>query len=374
MKFPVRSTSFLAVWLLASALASAQAPNPVGAVFSMTNAASGNEIIVFDRAPDGTLTLSATTYPTTGMGTGAALNSSGSLAVGRDLNHRWVAAVNAGSNDVTLFELTGTSTLQMTSTVPSGGDKPVSVAIRNDVLYVLNAGNPNNVTGFTIDQQGVLTMIPNSTQPLSAATTGPAQVAFSPTGESLLVTEKQTDLIDLFAVDASTNLATSMVSAPSNGPTPFAFRFLGPKQVLVTESFNGQTDASSLSSYALQAGQSLTLLDGSVTTTETTARWLTVSKNKKFAYTSNFVSGTISGFSVTANGKLALINVDGVTATTGPSPADLATANAKYMYVLNSGDGTISGFKMNRATGALTSLGAPVAGLPNNGATGLLGF
>lgn len=374
MKFPARTVSALAVWAIAAAFAAPQTPPPVvGVVFSMSNAASGNEIIVFDRAVDGTLTLSPTTYATTGMGTGQALNSSGSLAYGRDANHRWLAAVNAGSNDVTLFELTGTSTLQMTSTVPSGGDKPVSVALRDDVLYVLNAGNPNNVTGFTIDQQGGLTPIPNSMRPLSAATTGPAQVGWSPKGDELLVTEKQTDLIDIFSMDGSTDLATSMVSLPSNGPTPFAFKFLGGKKMLVTESFNGQTDASSLSSYALQ-GQSLTLLDGSVTTTETTARWLTTSRNKKFAYTSNFVSGTLSGFQVTANGKLTLLNVDGVTATTGPSPADLATANPKYLYVLNSGDGTISGFKVDRATGALTSLGASVAGLPTSGAAGLIAF
>ena len=373
MKFPVRTVSALAVWTLASAFASAQTPTPVGAVFSMTNAASGNEIVVFDRAVDGSLTLSATTYATTGMGTGNALNSQGSLAYGRDATHQWLAAVNAGSNDVTLFELTGTSTLQMTSTVPSGGDKPVSVAIRNDVLYVLNAGNPNNVTGFTIDAQGVLTPIPNSTQPLSSATTGPSQVGWSPNGETLLVTEKQTDLIDIFAVDVSTNLATSMVSLPSNGATPFGFKFRGPRQLLVSESFNGQTDAGSLSSYAAQ-GQALTVLDGSVTTTETTSRWIATSRNRKFAYTANMASDTITGFHTSGNGQLTLLNVDGVTATTGNAPADMATANPKYLYVLNSQDGTVSAFKIDRATGALTAIGTAVAGLPTSGAAGLIAF
>jgi 6-phosphogluconolactonase len=373
MKFPARTVSALAVWALAAAFASSQAPTPVGAVFSMSNAASGNEILVFDRAVDGTLTLSATKYSTTGMGSGAALNAQGSLAYGRDTTHRWLAAVNSGSNDISLFELTGTSTLQLTSMVPSGGDKPVSVAIRNDVLYVLNAGNPNNITGFTIDAQGVLAQIPNSTQPLSAATTGPAQVGWSPDGEMLLVTEKQTDLIDLFDVDVSTNLATSMVSAPSNGPTPFGFKFRGPRQLLVSESFNGATDASSLSTYAL-SGQSLTVIDGSVTTTETTARWIATSRNRKFAYTANNVSNTITGFHTSANGQLTLLNVDGITATTGNAPADMATANPKYLYVLNSQDGTISGFKIDRNTGALTSLGTAVAGLPTAGAAGLVAF
>jgi len=374
MKFPARTVSALAVWVLAAAFASPQTPANIGAVFSMTNATSGNEIVVFDRGSDGLLTLSATTYATTGMGTGAALNSQGSLAHGRDLTHQWLAAVNAGSNDVTLFELTGTSTLQLTSTVPSGGDKPVSVTIRNDVLYVLNAGNPNNITGFSIDAQGLLTQIPNSTRPLSAATTGPAQVGWSPDGEMLLVTEKQTDLIDLFSVDGSTNLSTSMVSLPSNGQTPFGFKFRGPRQLLVSESFNGATDASALSDYAVQ-GQSLTVLAGSVPTTETTARWIATTSSRKFAYTANMDSNTITGYHTSGGGQLTLLNVDGVTATTGNAPADMATArHSRYLYVLNSMDGTISAFHIERSTGALTSLGPAVAGLPTVGAAGLLAW
>jgi 6-phosphogluconolactonase len=374
MKFPARTVSALAVWVLAAAFASSQTTAPDGAVFSMTNATAGNEIVVFDRSFDGTLTLTPTTYATTGMGTGAALGSQGALATGRNINHRWLAAVNAGSGDVSLFEIIGTSTLQLTDMVPSGGDNPVSVAIHDDVLYVLNAGNPNNITGFTISAQGMLTQIPNSTQPLSAATTNPSQVGWSPDGQLLVVTEKDTDQIDLFTVDTSTNLATAMFPQPSSGPAPFGFRFRGPRQLLVSEAATGQTDASSLSSYALLA-QALTVIDGSIPTTETNARWIVSTKNRKFAYTANTGSDSISGFATNAYGHLTLLNVDGVTATTGNKPADMATAKqSRYLYVLNSADGTISIFKVNRATGALTSIGSAVAGLPTVGAAGLLAF
>ena len=373
MKFPARTLSALVVLALAAASTAAQSSQAVGAVFSMSNAASGNEIIAFDRAADGTLTLSPTTYPTTGMGSGAALESQGALAGGRDASHRWLAAVNAGSAQITLFEVTGTSTLQMRDTVSSGGDTPISLALRNDVLYVLNAGNPNNVTGFSIDSQGKLTQIPNSMRPLSAAATDPSQVSWNPTGESLLVTEKQTSLIDVFDMDPSTNLATSMVSLPSNGPTPFGFAFLGPKKLVMTETFNGQTDASAVSSFTLQA-QTLTLVDGSVPTTETSACWVAATRTHAYVYTANTGSNSISGFHMKKGGQLTLLDASGVTATTGNAPADLTFAGQRYLYVLNSQDGTISGFKVNRATGALTSLGPAVSGLPTTGAAGLVSF
>ena len=41
----------------------------VGAVYTMTNAADGNQIVVFDRKPDGRLTLSGA-IPTGGSGSG----------------------------------------------------------------------------------------------------------------------------------------------------------------------------------------------------------------------------------------------------------------------------------------------------------------
>jgi 6-phosphogluconolactonase (cycloisomerase 2 family) len=374
MKFPARIVSEVVVLALAAASTAAQSSPVVGAVFSMTNAATGNEIVAFDRAADGTLTLSPTTYPTTGMGTGAALESQGSLVGGRDASHYWLAAVNAGSAQITLFEVTpGTSTLQMRDTVSSGGDNPISLALRGDVLYVLNAGNPNNVTGFSIDSQGKLTQIPNSMRPLSAAATDPAQLSWNPTGESLLVTERQTNLIDIFDMDPSTNLATSMASVPSNGPTPFGFAFLGSKKLVMTETFNGQTDASAVSSFSLQS-QTLTLIDGSVPTTETAACWVAATRKYAYVYTANTGSNSISGFHLKKGGQLTLLDASGVTATTGNAPADLTLASDRYLYVLNGQDGTISGFKVNRATGALTSVGSAVSGLPTTGAAGLVNF
>ena len=42
----------------------------------------------------------------------------------------------------------------------------------------------------------------NSSRPLSGTGTGPAEVSFSPDGRNLVVTEKATNLLDVFPVDS----------------------------------------------------------------------------------------------------------------------------------------------------------------------------
>ena len=90
-----------AVALNASAAAlTADAP---GAVYALTNQASGNAVAIFDRGADGSLSWSSN-VATGGTGAGSGLGSQGALALSDD--GRWLFAVNAGSNDVSAFQVT----------------------------------------------------------------------------------------------------------------------------------------------------------------------------------------------------------------------------------------------------------------------------
>src|SRR5260370_34793788 len=64
----------------APAASAAQGDSANGAVYTLTNAASGNGVANFSRSADGTLNLEAT-YATGGNGTGANLGSQGSVAL-----------------------------------------------------------------------------------------------------------------------------------------------------------------------------------------------------------------------------------------------------------------------------------------------------
>ena len=146
-----------------------------GAIFALTNATAGNSVVVYARDEDGSLSP-AGTYASGGNGTGAGLGSQGAVIVGED--HRFLFAVNAGSNSISSFRIRR-GTLQLLDTVPSGGIMPTSLAVRGGLLYVLNAGVPNNVVGFRVSPRGHLTQIAGSARPLSGASTSPAQVGFN---------------------------------------------------------------------------------------------------------------------------------------------------------------------------------------------------
>ncbi len=67
------------------------------AVYTITNAASGNEVLAFQRSANGALTP-AGSFPTGGAGTGAGLGSGHSLVVSDD--GRELVVVNAGSSTI----------------------------------------------------------------------------------------------------------------------------------------------------------------------------------------------------------------------------------------------------------------------------------
>ena len=84
----------------AAAAPAAHGGKSAGAVYALTNAPTGNEVVVWDRADDGSLTP-AGSYATGGLGSGAGLGSQGAIILSKD--NRWLFAVNAGSNDISSF-------------------------------------------------------------------------------------------------------------------------------------------------------------------------------------------------------------------------------------------------------------------------------
>ena len=334
----------------------AAAAGPVGAVYALSNAPSGNAVHVFTRGPDGTL-AAAGTWATTGTGTGGGLGSQGAVVL--DAAERHLYAVDPGSDSVTSFRVVGAG-LQRIGTVPSGGDLPTSVTAHGDRLYVLNAGS-DSISGFAVGD-GALTPLPGSTRPLSGTGTMPAQVAFTPDGDRLLVTERATALLQVFELDDD-GLPASATAVASAGAVPFGFDFDNKGNALVSEA-----GPSAASSYAPTA-DGLRTVSASVGTTENAACWLVVTGNGRFAYTGNAGGSlSISGFAVRPDASLSLLTPDGRTGTTSAGVTDLALSrNSQFLYG-RLGDGTVAAFAVGR-DGGLTPLGG-AGGLPA-GAAGL---
>lgn len=340
-----------------------------GAVFTMDNSTNGNSVLAFQRAADGSLTP-AGSFPTGGAGTSGGLGNQGGVLLTRD--GRWLFACNAGSHEISVFAVTPHG-LALTDKVGSAGRRPVSLDLHRNLLYVLNAGggagDADNITGF-IFAFGKLFRYPGSTRALSAANTGPAQVSFTRDGDVLVVTEKATGVIDTFTV-GDDGLVDDHKMFASPVPTPFGFTVGREGRIFVSEANGGAANASSVSSYEVSDDGDLATISGSVPTTETAACWVVLTRNERYAYASNTGSGTLSGYRVSNDGALQLLNADGITGTTGAGskPIDLAlTRDSRYLYSLNSGNGTVSAFRVN-ANGSLQALPG-LSGLPA-GANGL---
>lgn len=339
-----------------------------GVVVTATNDASGNALLIFPRAADGSLGTPAQ-VASGGNGTGAGLGNQAGLRLSSDL--RFLLAVNAGSNSVSVFR-TSTTGVTLVGTTASGGLLPVSVAVHDNLVYILNAGGSGNVTGFRLTRDGTLHPIAGSTRPLSGAATAPAQAGFSPDGRVLVVTERATNLIGVYRVRAD-GLLGDFVAAASSGMTPFGFAFDPAGRLLVSEAFGGAPDASALSSYEVGRGPSLATITASAATTETAACWVEVTPDGRYAYVTNTGSGTVSGYSVAPDGSVALLDTDGVTGMTGAGPIDLAiTPDSRRVYTLNAGHQTLSGFVV-RADGSLERLASVAPALPA-GSNGLVAW
>jgi 6-phosphogluconolactonase len=329
--------------------------NAVGAVYTMTNDAGGNDIVIFDRDNKGALTLVGA-VPTGGTGSGGGIDplaSQGSLVLTD--NKRWLLAVNAGSHDISVFRVSRDG-LELTDKVDSGGVFPTSLAVFQDLVYVLNTGSPPNISGFRLNHRGHLAPLDHSTRALPGALNAHAQIGFDPHGDVLVVTDRATNSLLVYPVSENGRPAAGPVVTPSHGAGPFAFVFSAPRTLLVAE-----VGSNAVSSYELHHHGTLKLLTPSVANGQSATCWI-ADANGRYAFTANPGTHSLSSFR-DQHGKDDLKLLAGV-AGTGAAPLDLAvTENGKFLYALDPGLGGIDIFRIEH-DGSLTDLGPMPAGLP----------
>lgn len=358
-----------------------------GAVYTTTNGASANYVVVFKRDHDGGLTL-RDSVATGGRGSGPdatfgtdPLTSQDAVILSDD--NRFLFAVNAGSNEVSSFRVGSSGALTQASRVSSGGTFPVSLAASGTLLYVVNGKGGGNVSGFRVGTDGTLTPLAGSTRPLSgAADPGPGSVRISPDGRLLVVTEKPTNRLDIYALGADGLPTTANPTVVgSAAPTPFGADFDPSGHYILSEGNIGPNraavpDGSYAGSLRFTAGSTApSVVTAAEPTTETAACWVQITPNGQYAYTSNTGSGSITGFTIAADGALARITADGKTGVTGANtqPLDMAFADG-FLYAVTPGDGGIHGFRVGSG-GSLTALGnGTVTGVLPISVTGLAAF
>ena len=412
--------AFAAVVAPASAASTAFGATTVGAVYVASNSYAGNQILTFPRYADGSLGPVEAATATGGKGSGAGsgsgalaeiqndpLGSQGSLLA--DPTGRFLYAVNAGSNDVSVFRVTPIG-LQLVDREPSGGAYPVSLTAYGNTLYVLNAVG-NSVTGYTVTGGGQLIrpttcglpalpagmdpLLPataaSSAQPVSTQTAG--QVGFSPDGTLLLVVSKEGPLalgfpfgntlgsgrIYAYQVDSfrgtlrncgNPHTFTFPLNSPGQGKFPFSFTWSAQGDLIVNEVFGSSSLPSNLPGGVSALGTFAVSADGSLTPITTVPDplpvpcWIVRGGNK--VYVANYLGSGITDYQVTAQGTLNLMANPITPLGAGTVPIDMAiSGDGQFLYQLDPGTARVFPFQV-RGTGSLTPLPSMSLGLPPN--------
>jgi len=341
-----------------------------GVVYAMTNASSGNQILVFFRDRNGQLDpVPQATVSTGGLGGSVSapvdpLGSQNSLVYDADVD--LLFAVNAGDNTVAAFR-TGPAglSLHLQALVPSGGYIPVSLAVSENHLYVLNAGGTGSVATFSIGGDGHLAHVatldlglaPVETAPPFNRVPAPGQVGIDKLARHLLVTHAGGQQLLVAALDDDGLPVGPLVSTRTPGAGTFAFDVTRYGTILVAEAAS-----SSVSAFDPPAGaEPLIATASSVGTGQAATCWIVV-RDGGFAYVSNTGTDTLSEYRYTRTGDLELVNA--VAAHAEGAPTDLTLANqGSFLYSLNAASGEITGFAIEAESGALTPI-AIQGGLP----------
>jgi 6-phosphogluconolactonase (cycloisomerase 2 family) len=343
------------------------ASDVVGHLYVNDNTAGTNTIAAFDRHADGSLTaLQGSPFAAGGAGTGAGIGSQGALQVTSD--GKYLLAVDAGSNQISVLRINADGELNSVGGGPvsSGGNKPVSIAVHGNLVYVANAGDgASNYTGFTLNPGGHLRPLAGSTVSLPDGSS-PGDVLFNGDGTRLVGARVGTSLIDSFTVGTDGLLnaaAASPFAAQGLGPFGSEFSPTDPTQLFVSNAHNVGPGTGTISAFSDAADGTLTSIGSSpFADLQTAPCWVEISHDGKILFTVNTASGSISRFAIAADGSLSLLGSTPLgTAGAGAEDARLGP-NGNTLWVVDTAARAVSAFAVDG--GNLTALPSSPTALP----------
>lgn len=362
----VRPASLLAATLVTALAATVASLSPASAhspasredghgghaVFVQNDDPAGNTVIAYARSTSGALSEIGR-YPTGGLGgvlTGSVVDhlaSEGSLGYDRGL----LVAVNAGSDTITTFAVAGGRLVRL-QVLPAGGSFPVSVTLRGDRAFVLDARGGGSIQGY-LRVGDRLVLVPSWHRPLGLDphqtpefTSTPGQIGFTPDGRQLVVTTKNgSNSVLVYGVHRF-GLATTPATTRLPGAVPFGFAFDSRGDLALTEA-----GTNSVATFRIAPDGSLTPLDTAATGQAATC-WAVVTHDR--VYASNAGSRSLSGYRIGDHGDLQSL---GTTATDAGTVDAAASPDGRFLYVQAGVAGIVDAFRV-AADGTLVDVGS----------------
>ncbi len=368
--------------ILAVGATSARAGESRHRVYVINNDPENNGLIVLEQQAAGALKeVPGSPVMTGGKGlSGGDIDQQGAVRVAGE----FVLAVNSGSHTIAVLVKDKTGMLLPVdgSPFPSGGENPISLSVRGDVVYVVNQAlplaNPRskpNITGFRLTTDGKLLPIPGSTLTFPVGM-GPAQIEFAPSGDAVALTagfQAESGSVihgGKLLPSGVIKLGTPVRPRGASGTVGFSW-CPGGDRILVSN-FRGSAvtvfDIDPATGSPQQLGEA-------IGDKEEAACWTAISADGKALYVANYVSNSVSVFDVMEDGTLKLL---GSTKRRGaPSTPDtkdlVVSADGHYLYALGSNSRTLSIFHIgpDRMLKELPETASPMM-LPSG--QGLLGL
>jgi 6-phosphogluconolactonase (cycloisomerase 2 family) len=236
--------------------------------------------------------------------------------------------------------------------IGSGGQFPVSVAVRGSQVYVLNARGGGSVSGY-VRAGGRLVPVPAWHRSLGLDpdqtpefTSTPAQIGFTPDGTHLVVTTKNGgNTVVVFSAGAG-GLSVRPVVTSLPGAVPYGFTFDSYGHLALAEA-----GPDAVATFSIAGDGRLTQL-GSVATGQAGTCWVAAADGTLYA--SNAGSGTVS---VLHGGPGGGLTSSGIVAADAGTVDATASGDGRYLYVQAGGAGNVDAFRVGPG-GALTETGS----------------
>ena len=334
----------------------------VGYIYVNDNTAGSNTVAGYAESPNGSLTaLPGSPFAVGGVGFGQGLGSQNSVVV--TSNGRQLLVADGGSNEISVLGINsdGSLTPVPNSPFPSGGTKPVSIAVHGNLVYVGNDGvgatattsaTPANYAGFNLSFSGQLAPLATAPVQVPSAANDLGDVLINRSGTNLVGTEVTSGLIDSFSLNWGGALsADAQVPSQAAGPFGSAFRPTDPNQLYVSNAHGG-TLAGSVSAFNVETNGVLTSIGSSPFADQQTAPcWVAISPDGQYLFAANAGSGSYSSYAINFDGSLTLLgDLPMPTLSNGKAPTPLDTtvdALGHNLYGIDNGLPGVSMIHLN---------------------------
>lgn len=277
-------------------------------------------------------------------------------------SNRFLYAAVPASNQIIAYREdpnSGVLTELSVSPITAGpGVESIAIHPSKKFMYGANSGE-GNVSLFTISKQGTLTEV----TPRTVAGTVPTLLTMDAAGTYLFVANSGSNDISVFSIDSSTGALTPVGTNFPIGMSPLNMKVAPSGNFLYV---TGQGTPGFIEAFSVSQGViGQNPVTGSPFQAGANPFGLVIDPAGKFLYTANRADGTISEFTINADGSLSPLPNSPLGGSFSIPVSLLIDKSGKYLYVADQGSSHLAAFTIG-SDGGLTLLSGSPFGTASN--------